>query len=103
MKEIWSQGCTNWKYLNYKRTEVDNSLHSHLHVRVSPHWDGHLLAPVLLVEEQHIQDVLHGQAGVPPDVAVQHLLEVNDTPTLLGDPERGIFLFITFYSNGSSS
>lgn len=53
---------------------------------MSPHRDCHLLAPIFLVEEQHVQDVLQGQAGVPPDVAIQHLLEVNNTATLLGDP-----------------
>lgn len=55
-----------------------------LQVRMPPHRHCHLLALVLLVQKQEVQDVLGPIHGVHPAIAVLYLLEINNAPPGLG-------------------
>lgn len=50
-----------------------------------PHRHGHLLAPVLLVHEQHVQHVVGAKHRVDPMVTVVDLLEVDHPASLFGE------------------
>lgn len=50
-----------------------------------PHRHGHLLAPVLLVHEQHVQHVVGAEQRVDSMVTVVDLLEIDHPASLFGE------------------
>lgn len=64
---------------------------TYLKVSMSPYRNSHFLASVLLIEEEHVYDVLNGVTRVPPYVPVQYLFEVYHSSTFFRHSDgRGI-------------